>query len=629
MAAGVLHARERLWQMELYRRAASGRLVGGAGRAHAADRQAAADARPARGRGSRMAGRAAGRANGPGAVYRGRERADGAGGRARRSRSNSSCCASNPAPWTPIDSLAVGRLLAWRLAENHTSELVQCGARGRARYRPTRSASTGAYPTSAPTVWASPAPAASPRQARLTTGAGGASLSDANAAPARLEWPRGLEWLEPGARRGLSNNFVVAGSRTTSGRPLLANDPHLQIEFPSVWYEMHLVAAGLDVSGGDDSGRAVRGHRPQRAHRVGRDQHRRRRPGSVSSSDSILRVAAIIYRGQWLPVEITSVDIPVRGRDAEPFEVWRTQHGNVFSEVGLSWDEPPAWLKRNAERSGERRAFALRWEIAGEIVGAFEALNRASNWDEFSAAVQRFSAPSQNFVYADVEGNIGYSMSGVLPHAGSRQRNVPLDGSAGEGEWSGRVNPASLPRAFNPAPGFITSSNNEIDRHWSGHDHARLGGAISRHAAAARRCRRARRSGSATRRSCRTTSRMWPPSACSHGVDRAIDAGRKAGGADDRRSRARTAAQVGSADERAAGRRLVRGVRRRGVAADVHRRMGHRAVCEVLRVGRCGTPGRSVRDRRRAQCAMVRRHRHDRSPRDAGRHLSARRARRA
>jgi penicillin amidase len=106
--------------------------------------------------------------------------------------------------------------------------------------------------------------------------------------------------------------------------------------------------------------------------------------------------------------------------------------------------------------------------VSGETAGPFEALNRAGDWPAFISAVERFALPSQNVVYADVDGNIGYAMSGVLPLRAGGVGSMPNDGGSGEGEWSGRVSPSALPRLFNPARGYVTSSNNQIDRQWSG-----------------------------------------------------------------------------------------------------------------------------------------------------------------
>ncbi len=260
----------------------------------------------------------------------------------------------------------------------------------------------------------------------------------------------------------------MAGRRTASGRPLLANDPHLQLEFPGVWYEMHLVAAGLDVIGVTVPGTpfVVLGHNTRIAWGM-------TNTGADVQDLYIERVdlnrRRYFHRGQWLPVEVTRTDIPVSGGDTQSFEVWRTRNGTIFAEVGADWEFAPDWLSPAHERHGERRAFALRWDSAGgEMAGAFEALNRAASWRDFTSAVERFAAPSQNFVYADVEGNIGYAMSGALPQRSSSVGMMPNDGTTGEGQWMSHIPSSSLPRLFNPERGYITSSNNLIDRQWGG-----------------------------------------------------------------------------------------------------------------------------------------------------------------
>lgn len=487
-AAGLLHARDRLWQMELYRRAAYGRLSEILGEETvqidrrfltlglraAADREWQTTPPEVRDALSR---------------YAAGVNAQMAQAVGRRRPLEFQILRVTPAPWTPVDSLAVGRLLAWRLAENHQSELVRSALA--ARFGDAEALRLGGrYPPGAPTVVQGPASAVGP-----AASVGGALASIASGPPAANEvsgptasvmssptgrqapgptrqagptWPVGLEWLHPGARRGNSNNWVISGRRTASGRPLLANDPHLQVEFPGVWYEIHLLAAGLDVIGVSIPGTpfVVLGHNARIAWGV-------TNTGADVQDLYVERVdlarRRYLYAGQWLPVEVTQTEIPVRGRRTEPFEVWRTRHGTVFAEVGLDWDDAPTWLSPESERSGERRVFALGWDVAGgETAGAFEALNRATDWGEFTDAIERFSSPSQNFVYADVEGNIGYAMSGVLPIRSSGVGTMPADGASGEGEWSGRIDPAGLPRLFNPEAGYITSSNNQIDRRWPG-----------------------------------------------------------------------------------------------------------------------------------------------------------------
>jgi len=449
-AAGVLHARDRRWQMELYRRVTMGRLsevlgdttipfdqrfltLGLRDAATAEWERAAPPVRLA------LERYAAG-VNAASAELTGR----------KRPVEFQILGITIPA-WEPIDSLAVGRLLTWRLAENHQAELVRSALVTKFGEETARFLS-GRYPGSAPAIVSDPAKGA---------------LTAANAAAAFTQPPHGLEWLAAGARRGNSNNWVVAGAKTKSGRPMLANDPHLQIEFPSVWYEMHLVASGLDVIGVTIPGVpfVVLGHNARIAWGMtatGADVQ-----DLVSERIDVGRKRSM-YRGEWVPIETVTADIPVRGRSgALPFEVWKTRNGPIFSEVDPDWDAPPSWLSPDGRPSDERRAYSLRWDASGDLAMAFEAINRATDWTSFSNAIGSFAAPSMNIVYADVDGNVGYAMSGKLPIRASGDGALPADGNAATG-WSGSIEPAALPRVFNPPSGVIYSANNEIDRGFSG-----------------------------------------------------------------------------------------------------------------------------------------------------------------
>jgi penicillin amidase len=157
----------------------------------------------------------------------------------------------------------------------------------------------------------------------------------------------------------------------------------------------------------------------------------------------------------------------VRGRSQPvPFEVWKTRNGPIIADEADA-EAPPIWLSPEGRPAEERRAYALRWDPGGDLAGAFEALNRASDWPTFTAAVSAFAAPSMNIVYADVDGNVGYAMSGRLPVRTSGDGTMPADGN-GSSAWSGWIESAALPRALNPASGYIASANNDIDRSFSG-----------------------------------------------------------------------------------------------------------------------------------------------------------------
>ncbi|HUQ87800.1 MAG TPA: penicillin acylase family protein, partial [Vicinamibacterales bacterium] len=370
-----------------------------------------------------------------------------------------------PPDWEPIDSLAVGRLLAWRLAENHQAELVRSALTGKFGESIARQL-TGVYPSSAPTILQ--ATPESTSTAKAGSNPGSQHLAAATHVENRGSTPLpGLEWLMSGSRRGNSNNWVMAGGRTKGGRPILANDPHLQIEFPSVWYEMHLVAAGLDVIGVTIPGVpfVALGHNARIAWGMtatGADVQ------DLSAERVDVGKKRSMYRGEWVPIETIKADIPVRGRSVPfPFEVWKTRNGAIYADDDLDWEAPPSWLSPDGRPSEERKAFSIRWDAGGDLATAFEAINRATDWTSFTSAIKSMAVPSMNIVYADVDGNIGYAMSGKLPVRASGDGTMPGDGNAGQG-WTGSIDAGALPRMFNPPSGLIYSANNEIDRSFNG-----------------------------------------------------------------------------------------------------------------------------------------------------------------
>ncbi|MGE0460538.1 MAG: penicillin acylase family protein [Vicinamibacterales bacterium] len=494
-AAGVMHARDRLWQMELYRRVTGGRLsevmgestlpidkrflsLGLRAGAEAEWSRLGPEARTALERYAAGVNAVAGRLS------------------SRQRPLEMQLLGITPAEWTPVDSLAVARLLAWRLAENHQSELVRAAIAAKLGEGAARQLG-GRYPSDGPTVLAErdrrvvpgPEVAVPSDGASAPTAAAAGSVAAGAAQPAGVapdvpatdflggeraglrtdrDWPAGLEWLRPMARRGNSNNWVVSGQRTATGRPILANDPHLLVEFPATWYEMHLVAAGLDVTGVTLPGVpfVIIGHNSRIAW------------GFTNSGADIqdlyleridISRQRYLASGGWQPARVTRVEIPVRGRgQPEPYDIWETKHGPVYAEPSLDWDSPPAWTTPGSEGEAasqrQVQAYALRWLAPGaDVLGSFEALNRATDWASFLAAIDRFDVPSQNVVYADVDGNIGYALSGRVPVRTSGDGTMPVVGASSAGWAEGAAAPA-LPRVLNPAAGYLASANNEVDR---------------------------------------------------------------------------------------------------------------------------------------------------------------------
>jgi penicillin amidase len=246
-----------------------------------------------------------------------------------------------------------------------------------------------------------------------------------------------------------SNNWVVAGSRSLTGKPLLANDPHRPINIPSLRKTVHLVGPGWNVIGAGEPalpGIAL-GHNEEIAFGftiVGIDQGdlyvEKLNPADPDE---------YLYQGKWRKMTVIKEAVPVRGQP-RPWnvELRFTHHGPVI-----------------AEDLGKHRAYALRW-VGSEPGGAgyLSALrvSRARNWTEFQEAVALYKVPSENLVYADRAGNIGWIAAGLAPIRKNWSGLLPVPGHTGEYEWDGFLPPSENPRQFNPPEGAIGTANHNI-----------------------------------------------------------------------------------------------------------------------------------------------------------------------
>ncbi len=248
---------------------------------------------------------------------------------------------------------------------------------------------------------------------------------------------RGGTEFQPG-----SNAWAISGKHTASGKPILANDPHLEFGLPSTWYQVHLEAApGLNVTGVSLPGvpAVIIGHNQRIAWGVtnlGFDVQ------DLYMEKFDPRSGQYVFRGQIERARLETERIPVKGAKPEEFQQWVTRHGPVIVP----------------ERG---HFFALRWTAAEPASFEFPFLDvdRARNWQEFTAAIARFSGPGQNFVYADVDGNIGYHATGKLPIRKNYSGDVPVDGSSGDNEWEGFIPFDQLPTFYNPPQGWIVTAN--------------------------------------------------------------------------------------------------------------------------------------------------------------------------
>jgi penicillin G amidase len=255
-----------------------------------------------------------------------------------------------------------------------------------------------------------------------------------------------------------SNNWVVAGSRTASGRPLLANDPHLLAQIPSIWFEIHLSAPGYEASGvalpfspGVLIGRTA--HHVWGLTNVGgdtQDLYLER----ISDDGS-----AALYEGRWEPLTIHDEEIRVRGSDdPEILRVRETRHGPILDSYVVGKTNP------TVVEDGVRHTYALRWTGHERVVPPSTLIHMASARDfaEFRQALGGWACPGQNVVYADVGGTIGYQCTGLYPVRRGGDGTLPVPGWSSDHEWDGFVPFDELPWHENPEDGFLATANNRI-----------------------------------------------------------------------------------------------------------------------------------------------------------------------
>ncbi len=338
-----------------------------------------------------------------------------------------------PEPWTVADTLGWIKMMSWALSVNWETELLRAqlvarlGAERAAELEP---------------PYFDRWPCVIPAGVDYTA-IGVSALERSQAA---------RSFTGPPAGAGLgSNNWAVAGWRTASGHPLLANDMHLPMTAPAIWYENHLAGGGLNVTGVTFPGipGVVAGHNGHVAWGFTNGfpdvqdlymEHLRREDGRVLAE----------YNGTWYAAELLHEAIHVKGGATVVEEVIVTRHGPIINRLApdLAGEQP----------------LALRWtsfEPDTMMQGVLE-MNRARNCQELRQALRHWAAPVQNVVYADVEGNIAYSFPGRMPIRAKGDGRMPVPGWTDEYEWVGYIPFEQLPHLYNPPQGYIATANNRV-----------------------------------------------------------------------------------------------------------------------------------------------------------------------
>jgi penicillin G amidase len=405
-----------------------------------------------------------------------------------------------PEPWTPLDSATWAKVEAWDLGGNFDSEVFRLAADAQLGNASLTDALFPAYPAGAPIEVPTGAPGSGGAGATAggtvtpevtTTGEAGSATTPieptaaiSGAATATTSAPTNpaaaalaAGWQDLGSiadgllatsglnaatglasDRGIgSNDFVVAPSKSASGHALLGNDPHLGLDMPSIWYMNGLhcrvvsAACPYDVVGVSFPGvpSVILGHNARiawGATNVNPDVQDLFQE-KVDPNDP----THYLFKDQSLPFTVRHEVIKVAGGDPVAIDVRSTGHGPIVSDVSDR-------LKATGA------LYSLRWTATAEpdtILDAFFAIDKAANWSQFRAALSKYGSPSQNFVYADVDGHIGLQIPGRIPVREDKTDlgDRPVPGWDGLHEWTGYVKFDDLPRLFDPPSGIIATAN--------------------------------------------------------------------------------------------------------------------------------------------------------------------------
>ena len=339
-----------------------------------------------------------------------------------------------PEPWVVADTLSWIKMMAWSLSVNWESEILR--AHLVARLGPELAAEL--EPPQLP-CWPYAIPPGVDYQ-RV-----GSNALERAAAARPFSGPSPYDGLG-------SNNWVLAGTRTKTGKPLLANDMHLGLTAPSVWYENHLVSDDFSVTGVTFPGipGVIAGHNGHVAwgytngfpdvQDIYLERLKKLPDGSIQAE----------YNGQWENIQVLHEQIKIKNRKPVIEEVLITRHGPIINVLSPDF-------------CGEQ-PLAMRWtalEPDTMIKGLF-SFTQAKDCEGLHEALKSWTTPVQNVVYADTAGNIGYTFAGKVPVRAKNRGRLPVPGWTDEYEWTGYLPFDSLPHTLNPAQGFIVTANNRV-----------------------------------------------------------------------------------------------------------------------------------------------------------------------
>jgi penicillin amidase len=343
-----------------------------------------------------------------------------------------------PEPWRPADSLVWIRIMALRLAGNRRTELLRARLQGRLTDEQIAE------------LWP-PYPGDEPVTLEPS---GGASLGLPSE---RLAIPEPPALQMP---RGASNAWVVGGSQTTTGKPLLANDPHLEFAAPILWYLVRIATPENELAGATSPGFPflILGHNRRIAWGM-------TNTGSDFEDLFVERIdpsdpARYLAPDGLRPFAVRNEVIKVEGAEDVVLSVRESRHGPVISDVV---GKPAGGDAVETEKHDDVLALAATYlRDDDRTAEAAYRLNMAQDWGEFISAVEDFHSPQANLMYGDVDGNIGFIAPGRVPIRRNGHGEAPSAGWTDETDWTGFVPFEDLPRAYNPGSGRLVNANNKL-----------------------------------------------------------------------------------------------------------------------------------------------------------------------
>lgn len=329
-----------------------------------------------------------------------------------------------PAEWTPTDSLTIGKYMAFDLGGHWSGQAFRYWALGTFSKEKAYDLFPS-YPKDAPEI-----------------------LSAYEEVDMNLEKSFASAVIPPEFNG--SNNWVVSGEKSESGKPLLADDPHLSLATPSIWYQMHLQSDSMNVSGVVFAGvpGIILGHNDHIAWGVtntGPDVQdlyiEKRNPVNPHQ---------FLYNNKWEDAKVFKEPIAVKDEKTLEYEVIETRHGPIMSEFAFD-------KKQNT-------ALSMKWTalMPSTEFQAVLSMNKAKDWNEFEQALEDFHVPTQNFVFAGADGTIAYKANGKIPIRKKGDGMIPVPGWTDEYEWEGFIPYDELPRSVNPEEGFVATANNKV-----------------------------------------------------------------------------------------------------------------------------------------------------------------------